>query len=123
MAKEYLPYRQKFVNQYAAALRNLGFSEEFIKEWKRRLFPFADYVLRREIYTASEKAIGRRIRLYDLRSFFASYMSLKGVPRQLIDLLQGRVPPKEFEVLQRHYLAISIEQLREIYDRAGLVVL
>ena len=45
------------------------------------------------------------------------------MPGQIIDLLQGRVPPKEFEVLQRHYLAISIGQLREIYDKAGLVVL
>ncbi|MHA1589094.1 MAG: tyrosine-type recombinase/integrase, partial [Candidatus Njordarchaeales archaeon] len=59
----------------------------------------------------------------DLRSFFASYMSLKGVPGQIIDILQGRVPPKEFEILQRHYLAISIEQLRRIYDKANLVVL
>ncbi|MHC1627890.1 MAG: tyrosine-type recombinase/integrase [Candidatus Nezhaarchaeales archaeon] len=123
LAKEYLPYREQFVNQYATALKNLGFSEEFIREWKRRLFPFRDYELRQEIYRASEKAIGRQIRLYDLRSFFASYMSLRGVPGQIIDLLQGRVPPKEFEVLQRHYLAISIEQLREIYDKAGLVVL
>ncbi|MCD6096157.1 MAG: tyrosine-type recombinase/integrase [Thermoprotei archaeon] len=123
LAKEYLPYREQFVNQYAAALKNLGFSEEFINEWKKRLFPFADYVLRREIYMASEKVLGRQIRLYDLRSFFASYMSLKGVPGQIIDILQGRVPPKEFEVLQRHYLAISIKELREIYDKAGLVVL
>jgi len=123
LAREYLPYRDSFVKQYAVALKNLGFSEEFIKEWKKRLFPFADYVLRREIYTASEKAIGRQIRLYDLRSFFASYMSLKGVPGQIIDILQGRVPPKEFEILQRHYLAISIEQLRKIYDKANLVVL
>ena len=123
LAKEYLPYRQKFVNQHAAALRNLGYSDREVRIWEQRLFPFKDAVLRSEIYMASEKAIGKQIRLYDLRSFFASYMSLKGVPGQIIDLLQGRVPPKEFEVLQRHYLAISIEQLREIYDKAGLVVL
>jgi len=50
-------------------------------------------------------------------------MSLRVMPGQIIDLLQDRVPPKEFEVLQRHYLAISIEQLREIYDKADLIVL
>ena len=123
LIKEYLPFRQDFIERYEVALRNLGFSEEYVKEWKQKLFPFKDYELRQEIYRASEKVLGRQIRLYDLRSFFASYMSLKGVPGQIIDLLQGRVPPREFEVLQRHYLAISIGQLREIYDRAGLVVL
>jgi intergrase/recombinase len=50
-------------------------------------------------------------------------MSLKGVPGQIIDLLQGRVPPREFQVLARHYLAVNIRELREVYDRAGLVVL
>jgi intergrase/recombinase len=39
-----------------------------------------------------DRALGRRFRLYDLRAFYASYMSLKGVPGQIIDLLQGRVP-------------------------------
>ena len=123
LAKEYLPFRKKFINRYEVALRNLGYDNAYLEHWKRKLFPFKDYELRQEIYRASEKAIGRRIRLYDLRAFFASYMSLKGVPGQIIDLLQGRVPPKEFEVLQRHYLAISIEQLKEIYDKAGLIVL
>jgi intergrase/recombinase len=70
-----------------------------------------------------DRVLGRRFRLYDLRAFYASYMSLRGVPGQVIDLLQGRAPPKEFQVLARHYLAIGIKELREIYDRAGLVVL
>jgi len=123
LVKEYMPYRSEFIKKYEVALRNLGYSEITINEWKQKLFPFKDYELRQEIYRASEKVLGRQIRLYDLRAFFASYMSLKGVPGQIIDILQGRVPPKEFEVLQRHYLAISIKQLREIYDKAGLVVL
>jgi len=123
LTKEYLPFREEFVNRYEVALRNLGYDNAYIGHWRRKLFPFKDYELRQEIYRASEKAIGRQIRLYDLRAFFASYMSLRGVPGQIIDLLQGRVPPKEFEVLQRHYLAISIGQLREIYDKTELVVL
>ena len=123
LVKEYMPYRARFVEKYAPVLKNFGLSDKEINKWRKKLFPFKDYELRQEIYRASEKVLGRQIRLYDLRSFFASYMSLKGVPGQIIDLLQGRVPPREFEVLQRHYLAISIEQLREIYDKAGLVVL
>ncbi len=123
LIKEYLSYRKKFINRFEIALRNLGYDEVYIKHWRNKLFPFKGYELRQEIYRASEKAIGRRIRLYDLRAFFASYMSLKGVPGQVIDLLQGRTLPREFEVLQRHYLTTSIEQLRELYDKAELIVL
>jgi intergrase/recombinase len=50
-------------------------------------------------------------------------MSLKGVPGQVIDMLQGRVPPREFQILTRHYLAFNIKELRNIYDKAGLEVL
>jgi len=123
LANEYLPYRDRAVKRFEHGLRGLGYDEDYIKNWRHKLFPFKEYVIRQEIYRASEKAIGRQIRPYDLRAFFASYMSLRGVPGQIIDLLQGRVPPKEFEVLQRHYLAISIEQLREIYDKAELEIL
>ena len=66
-----------------------------------------------------EKTLGRRFKLYDLRAFFATYMSIKKVPGQIIDLLQGRTPPKEYEILQRHYLALSIRDLKEIYDKAA----
>jgi intergrase/recombinase len=50
-------------------------------------------------------------------------MSLRGVPGQIIDILQGRVPPREFQISTRHYLAVNLRELREVYDRAGLVVL
>ena len=70
-----------------------------------------------------DKALGGRFRLYDLRSFFASYMSLEGLPGQAIDILQGRVPPREFRVLAQHYLAFSVEGLRRMYGQAGLSVL
>ncbi|MDT7866115.1 MAG: hypothetical protein RRE21_04210 [Desulfurococcales archaeon] len=45
------------------------------------------------------------------------------MPGQIIDLLQGRVPPREFQVLARHYLAVNIRELRDVYDRANLIVL
>jgi integrase len=121
LREEYLPYRDEFIEAREASVRNL--IRERVAEWRNLLFPFKDSTLRAAIYDAMDRALGRRFRLYDLRAFYASYMSLKGVPGQLIDLLQGRVPPREFQVLARHYLAVNIRELREVYDRAGLVVL
>jgi integrase len=118
---EYLPYREEFIEVREASVRNL--LKEGVAEWRNLLFPFKDSALRAAIYDAMDRALGRRFRLYDLRAFFASYMSLKGVPGQIIDLLQGRVPPREFQVLARHYLAVNIRELREVYDRAGLTVI
>jgi integrase len=116
----YLPYREEFIEVREASVRNL--LKEGVAEWRNLLFPFKDSALRAAIYDAMDKALGRRFRLYNLRAFYASYMSLKGVPGQIIDLLQGRVPPREFQVLARHYLAVNIRELRDVYDRAGLTV-
>jgi integrase len=117
----YLPYREEFIEVREASIRNL--LKEGVAEWRNLLFPFKDSALRAAIYDGMDRVLGRRFRLYDLRAFFASYMSLKGVPGQIIDLLQGRVPPREFQVLARHYLAVNIRDLREVYDRAGLTVI
>jgi integrase len=117
----YLPYREEFIEVREASVRNL--LKEDVAEWRNLLFPFKDSALRAAIYDAMDRALGRRFRLYDLRAFYASYMSLKGVPGQIIDLLQGRVPPREYQVLARHYLAVNIRELREVYDRAGLTVI
>jgi len=117
----YLPYREGFIKDFEDRVRKL-LREEF-SEWKNLLFPFKDSALRASIYEAMDRALGRRFRLYDLRAFYATYMSLRGVPGQVIDILQGRVPPKEFQILTRHYLAFNIKELRDIYDKAGLTVL
>jgi integrase len=121
LREEYLPYRDEFIEVREASVRNL--LKEGVGEWRNLLFPFKDSALRAAIYDAMDRALGRRFRLYDLRAFYASYMSLKGVPGQIIDLLQGRVPPREYQVLARHYLAVNIRELREVYDRAELTVL
>lgn len=117
----YLPYREEFIKDFEDRVRKL-LREEF-SEWRNLLFPFKDSALRASIYEAMDRVLGRRFRLYDLRAFYATYMSLKGIPGQVIDILQGRVPPKEFQILTRHYLAFNIKELREIYDKAGLIVL
>jgi intergrase/recombinase len=116
-----LPYRDEFVESVEPWVRNIR--RDYVNEWRNLLFPFKDSALRAAIYDAMDRALGRRFRLYDLRAFYASYMSLKGVPGQIIDLLQGRVPPREFQVLARHYLAVNIRELRDVYDKAGLSVL
>jgi integrase len=121
LREEYLPYRDEFIEVREASVRNL--LKEGVAEWRNLLFPFKDSALRAAIYDAMDRALGRRFRLYDLRAFFASYMSLKGVPGQIIDLLQGRVPPREYEILVRHYLVVNIRELRDVYDRAGLTVI
>ena len=121
LREEYLPYRDEFIEVREASVRNL--LKEGVAEWRNLLFPFKDSALRAAIYDAMDGALGRRFRLYDLRAFFASYMSLKGVPGQIIDLLQGRVPPREYEILVRHYLVVNIRELRDVYDRAGLTVI
>jgi integrase len=121
LREEYLPYRDDFVENVEPWVRNIR--RDYVSEWKNLLFPFKDSALRAAIYDAMDRALSRRFRLYDLRAFYASYMSLRGVPGQIIDLLQGRIPPREFQVLARHYLAVNIRELREVYDRAGLIVL
>jgi integrase len=118
---EYLPYRDEFIESVEPWVRNIR--RDYVNEWRNLIFPFRDSALRAAIYDAMDRTLGRRFRLYDLRAFYASYMSLKGVPGQIIDLLQGRVPPREFQVLARHYLAVNIRELRDVYDRAGLVIL
>ena len=119
LVNEYLPYRDKFIEEYGPRLGNLIDTSD----WSLKLFPFKPSHLRAEIYKAMDEALGRRFRIYDLRGFFFSYMTAKGVSPYVVNLLQGRMPPKEYRLAQMHYLAISEEELREIYDRVGLSVL
>ncbi len=116
----YLPYRDKFVKQYLSSLRNLGYSTTIIEEWKNKLIPFDRGRLRREIKDTFKRVLNRELELYDLRKFWSTWMTLRGVPGQIIDILQGRTPPKEFEVLMRHYVTIGsgsfILELRKWYD-------
>jgi len=47
----------------------------------------------------------------------------KGVSPYVVNLLQGRMPLKEYRLAQMHYLAVSEKELKEIYDKVGLSVL
>jgi len=121
LTEEYLPYRSRFIDEHEVRLRNL--LRNSVESWKTLLFPFKDSAIRSSIYDAMDKTLGRRFKLYDFRAFYASYMSLRGVPGQVIDILQGRMPPSEFRILTQHYLAFQVEDLKKIYDQAGLSIL
>ena len=116
IAKEYLPYRRQRIEIYENHVGRIQ-DRSVVTEWKSKLFPMKDRVIRQIIYEAMDEALGHRFRLYDLRVFFATYMTKQGVPPQVINILQGRAPPREFKVMQQHYLALSIEDLREYYDK------
>ena len=117
----YLPYRESWLKQVKAGVENL--LGEDVNKWQSKLFPFKQKHIRLAIYEAMDKALGWRFKLYDLRSFHASYLTLKGVPAQVIDILQGRAPPKMFKVLAQHYLAFSLQDLKKLYDQAALKAL
>jgi integrase len=111
---DYLPFREKYVEETEPKLRNLGVD---VEKWKAKLFPMSEDVLRQHIKKACLKVLGKEIDLRTLRKTFATIMHLKGVPPAVVNMLQGRAPPKEFEVLERSYLAITIEDLRRYYEQ------
>ncbi|BDB98075.1 hypothetical protein SACC_10920 [Saccharolobus caldissimus] len=73
--------------------------------------------MRAEIKITMKKVLGREFHLYDLRSFFASYMLKQGVSPMIVNLLQGRAPPQQFQILQQHYFVMSDIELQQYYDK------
>ncbi|WP_016730840.1 tyrosine-type recombinase/integrase [Saccharolobus islandicus] len=117
----YLPYREEFIRKYESSLRKLAEANPTqginIEEWKAKLFPFREDSLRVEIKEAMRKVLGKEFRLYNMRAFFTSYMIKQKVPGTIVNLLQGRVPPQEFTVMEENYFVISEIELREWYDK------
>jgi integrase len=112
----YLPYRENFIKTNENKIINSPILKN-LDEWKAKLFPFDDFNIRNVIKDAMRSVLGREFRLYDLRSFFASYMLKQSVSPLIVNLLQGRSSPSQFEILEKHYFVLSIEELREIYDK------
>ena len=54
-----------------------------------------------------------------LRFWFANEMARLGVPDRFIDAFQGRIPRS---ILARHYTDFSLENLKAVYEKAGLRV-
>jgi integrase len=116
--REYLPHRDAWAERMAKAWEasNL-FSQEVIENAKRKLIPFDQSRLRREIKDVAGQVLGREFELYELRKFFATWMVSQGVPESIVNTLQGRAPPSEFRVLVEHYWSPRHEELRQWYLR------
>jgi Site-specific recombinase XerD len=112
----YLPFRENFIKTNENKVINSPILKN-IDKWKARLFPYDDFDIRNAIKKAMRSVLGREFRLYDLRSFFASYLIKQGVSPLIVNLLQGRSSPSQFEILEKHYFVLSIEELREIYEK------
>jgi len=114
--REYLPRRDSFVKSFIERMSQdylgVGVNAE---EWARRLIPYDQGRLRREIKETARQVLGREFELYELRKFFATHMISQGVPESVVNTLQGRAPPQEFRVLIEHYWSPRHEELRQWY--------
>jgi len=112
----YLPHREAWVEKMARAwsASNL-FGQDVVENAKRKLIPFDQSRLRREIKDTARQVLGRDFELYELRKFFATWMVSQGVPESIVNTLQGRAPPSEFRVLIEHYWSPRHEELRGWY--------
>jgi intergrase/recombinase len=91
------------------------FSKGVIEIAKRKLIPFDQSRLRREIKEVARQVLGREFELYELRKFFATFMISEGVLESIVNTLQGRAPPQEFRILVEHYWSPRHEELRQRY--------
>jgi integrase len=112
----YLPHRDSWVEKMGRAwsASNL-FSQDVVEKAKRRLIPFDQSRLRREIKDVARQVLNREFELYELRKFFATWMVSQGVPESIVNTLQGRAPPHEFRILVEHYWSPRHEELRSWY--------
>jgi len=112
----YLPRRESFVKSFIERMSQdylgVGVNTE---TWSRRLIPYDQGRLRREIKETARQVLGREFELYELRKFFATHMISQGVPESVVNTLQGRAPPSEFRVLIEHYWSPRHEELRQWY--------
>jgi integrase len=112
----YLPHREAWVEKMGRAWESSNlFTQEVIENAKRKLIPFDQSRLRREIKDTAKQVLNREFELYELRKFFATYMISQGVPESIVNTLQGRAPPSEFRILVEHYWSPRHEELRSWY--------
>ena len=112
ITKQYLPWREWFLEHYQNAVSNIG---RDVKKWKNKFIPLSDDHIRAEIKLAMERT-GIRFELYKLRSFFISWMLLRKIPGEIVAVFTGQASLAKVETILRHYFGGSIEKLREFYD-------
>ncbi|MEM3366351.1 MAG: integrase [Candidatus Methanomethyliaceae archaeon] len=101
-------------------------SKQYLEEWLKqksvrslRVFPMPSYK-KYLPFKYTRLKTGLPITPKVLRFWFANEMARLGVPDRFIDAFQGRIPRS---VLARHYTDYSLENMKAIYDKAGLKVL
>jgi len=101
-----------------------GEAEDELKPWLGRVAEGKIFKLSSErkylLFREARAKTGLDITPQTLRFWFANEMARLGVPDRFIDAFQGRIPRS---VLARHYTDYSLENLKAIYDKAGLKVL
>jgi len=86
---------------------------------KGKLFPIGEGDFKDEWGHA--KTVSQvQLKFKDLRDFFAQSMLDLGVQSIYIDAFSGRAPGS---VLAKHYIDLSPQKLKQVYDQAGLKVL
>ena len=112
----YLPRRESFVKSFIERMSQdyLGVGAN-TETWAKRLIPYDQGRLRREIKDVARQVLNREFELYELRKFFATHMISQGVPESIVNTLQGRAPPSEFRILVEHYWSPRHEELRSWY--------
>jgi len=116
---QYLEWRKHYIEENLDRIRNLARQwtpkdktvtvDELVEDWEEKLIPIKESKIRSMINEAMAKA-GIMFRLYDLRSFFTSWMIQHGAQEIWINIFQGRAPPKQFEVMVNHYLQPVLEK-------------
>jgi len=84
-----------------------------------RLFPMSSRDFKVDWRQAKEKS-GVNLKFKDLRDFFAESMFGLGVQSIYIDAMAGRAPAS---VLAKHYIDLSPQKLKQVYDQASLRIL
>ena len=123
-ARAIFPQKNSLTKRTYITFYNDEFEDELtvwlkIKKPSDKLFPIRGSY-KSVIFRIAQHRTGLHITPQVLRFWFANEMARLGVPDRFIDAFQGRIPRS---VLARHYTDYSLENLKAIYDRAGIKVL
>jgi intergrase/recombinase len=109
-----------YYNQEMRTLEHFKYPHIFLRNTKNAYISIVppmllhrcqDWQYRTLTYQKVKTAIKRKglpVRLYDLRSWYATYLRQHGIESEFIDLLQGRIPASIFT---RHYYRPNIQAL------------
>ena len=110
----------EYYNSELQSLEHFKFESDFIRGTKNAFFSFVEKQFIEKIakcrpisYSTLRRRLkphGLKLRLNELRDYYATFMVHNGVIREEADLLQGRVGRSIF---MRHYFSPAIEDLRD----------